>query len=626
MRAPFWTRSLACRLSINALPLIAVAFCPPLFAANPNSPKTSEEAVRFAEALLEEALACEIYGLGQERDELLAKAEALAPEHPGIKWQRGMVFADGRWTPAEEVAVDSVKRAVVAEYVAKRDAAEDSPEGNLALAQWCQERKLFDQERAHLVRVLKYEPDHARARARLGYVRIDDEWISREEIANAIAEEVKAQASIKKNGVGLQAIVKDLADEHPAIRDRAAAKVSAIRDVDLIPVLERVVAGVSEEASLAAVHALAAMPEKEATLSLARFAVLSPNYRIRGEASDILKDRPFDQFVPPMIASLRGRVRIEGFSLDRRADARLVYRQVISREGARSSQLAVHDVVYVNSQPSLYRPANTRNLSVIGGAQDDRTVAMAAASDSFTRTALAQSGVAIENAHDSGFNSRVSDVLQTVTGEALGPHPRQWWNWWDQYNELLQSVPNQDTLQYTQSLQAIGYERYPDRPRISGIHQAQIPITSCFAAGTPVLTNRGDVAIEQIRIGDLVLSQDVESGEIAFKPVLETTVRPPAEILRVEHEKGSFRCTGGHPFWVSGEGWVHAKRLKSGMELHSLDGSVRVSDVVSDGEESAYNLIVADFANYFVGKSRILSHDNASRQPTDAVVPGLAQK
>jgi hypothetical protein len=127
-------------------------------------------------------------------------------------------------------------------------------------------------------------------------------------------------------------------------------------------------------------------------------------------------------------------------------------------------------------------------------------------------------------------------------------------------------------------------------------------------------------------VGDLVLSQNVESGELAYKPVLDTTIGPPTEMLRVDHEGGSFRCTGGHPFWVSGEGWINARRLKSGMELHSDRGSVRVSDVASDGTEAAYNLIVADFSTYFVGQTRILCHDISPKESTDAIVPGLQQE
>lgn len=614
MRAPFWSRSSRLRLRVRALPLIAIAFCPPLLAANPDSGNPSKQAVQPAEALLEEALACEIYGLDAEREALLSKAEALAPDLPAVKWQRGMLLVDGKWTPAEEVAVVPSSDSLLAQYVAKRDASADTLADQLALAQWCRKQKLFDQERAHLVRVLKQEPNHAHARARLGYVRIADEWISREEIARAVAAEAKAQASIRKHGDGLRSLISDLSSERAAVRERALEKVRAIRDPEMIPALERLVAGANEEASFAVLEALDEISDKEASLALARFAVSSESWRVRDEGAELLRDRKLDDFVPVMLASMTTPVR-DQFIIERRFDQRLVYRHSFYREAMRSSEAIVQETVYVDSQPPLD--------PIVRGTYDDDRIHAGVRHDFEIRSGMASALTRYSNAPVIELNHRVGNALTTVTGERLGADPRAWWNWWDQYNELHAQAEKPVQVQYAfQALDSYVQEVDPNRPRQTDPSGPR----SCFAGGTPVLTNRGEVAIEQLRVGDLVLAQDVETGEIAFKPVLETTVRPPAELLRVEHEKGSFRCTGGHPFWVSGEGWVHAKRLKSGMELHTLDGSVRVSDVVSDGEEATYNLIVADFANYFVSDARVLSHDNSSRQPTDAVVPGLLQK
>ena len=48
----------------------------------------------------------------------------------------------------------------------------------------------------------------------------------------------------------------------------------------------------------------------------------------------------------------------------------------------------------------------------------------------------------------------------------------------------------------------------------------------CLAAGTPVWTDQGLLAIEKISVGDRVLAQDIETGELGYKPVLRTTTRP----------------------------------------------------------------------------------------------------
>jgi hypothetical protein len=132
------------------------------------------------------------------------------------------------------------------------------------------------------------------------------------------------------------------------------------------------------------------------------------------------------------------------------------------------------------------------------------------------------------------------------------------------------------------------------------------------------------VPIEQINVGDRVLSQDAETGELAYKPVLRTTVREPVKLLKIEFGGESIKCSGGHPFWVCGDGWVKARDLAPGKPFHGVTGTVEIGSLGSAPAEQIYNLIVADFHSYFVGKARILSHDITIRKPTNVVVPGLA--
>ena len=52
----------------------------------------------------------------------------------------------------------------------------------------------------------------------------------------------------------------------------------------------------------------------------------------------------------------------------------------------------------------------------------------------------------------------------------------------------------------------------------------------------------------------------------------------------------------------------------------------RMSPAVSDNApERTYNLVVADFSTYFVGKEKILSHDVTEKKTTHNIVPGLAR-
>jgi hypothetical protein len=147
--------------------------------------------------------------------------------------------------------------------------------------------------------------------------------------------------------------------------------------------------------------------------------------------------------------------------------------------------------------------------------------------------------------------------------------------------------------------------------------------SSCLVAGTPVWTDRGPLAIETVQIGDRVLSQNVETGELAYKPVLRTTVRPQRPLLALEIGPRTVRMTEGHLFWISGRGWTKARDIKAGMLIHDVTGTTVVRPAGSTKAEPTYNLVVADFHTYFVGETKVLSHDITPAESTDVLVPGL---
>jgi hypothetical protein len=148
--------------------------------------------------------------------------------------------------------------------------------------------------------------------------------------------------------------------------------------------------------------------------------------------------------------------------------------------------------------------------------------------------------------------------------------------------------------------------------------------TCCLGAGNKVWTDMGLKAIEEVQVGDRVLSQDPQTGELAYRPVLKTTVRPASRLVVLQACNQSIVTSGGHLFWVAGDGWVRASEMRGGMEMHALDGSVQLSTVERGRYEPSYNLVVADWHTYFVGEEKpVLCHDNTVSRKTDAVVPGL---
>jgi len=206
-------------------------------------------------------------------------------------------------------------------------------------------------------------------------------------------------------------------------------------------------------------------------------------------------------------------------------------------------------------------------------------------------------------------NQRVAMVLRTATGNDFEANPTQWWDWWYSFNEMYQP-PYKPVVQ-----------TYVDRTPPPVTYRVQS--VSCFVAGTPVQTSTGPMAIEKIKPGDCVLAQDPESGELAYKPVMVTTVRPPSPVIDIQLGSETIRATRGHPFWVDGAGWQMAKELKAGQWLHTVGGPRLIDSAEQNGEAECFNMVVADFNTYFVGASQVLVHDNNLRQVTAARVPGL---
>ena len=147
--------------------------------------------------------------------------------------------------------------------------------------------------------------------------------------------------------------------------------------------------------------------------------------------------------------------------------------------------------------------------------------------------------------------------------------------------------------------------------------ERQIALRSCFGAGTPVLTRSGLQPIERVEVGDLVLSQDTVTGALSYRPVVAALHNPPAATLRVILGGGeSITATGIHRFWRPGYGWVMARHLTPGDRVRTMGGIAEVVEVVADPVQPVYNLEVAATANFFVGHTMALVHDNTLVGPT----------
>jgi hypothetical protein len=236
-------------------------------------------------------------------------------------------------------------------------------------------------------------------------------------------------------------------------------------------------------------------------------------------------------------------------------------------------------------------------------------------------------------------NERIISVLKGATGEDFGPEPRDWWDWWHEKNDILQnpSRPVEQAVAYYDYNVPyyVPSTQYQPESGVTARFMPQAPSQApsgpyrhcnCFLKGTPVCTSVGTVPIETIRAGDLVLAQDIETGELAYKPVLETTLRAARPMVDLNFDGETITATRGHLFWIVGDGWQMAKELAAGRRLHATPRDVALtSNREHKQPEDAYNLVVADFGTYFVGQHRLLVHDNSERKAGDGKLPGMTQ-
>ena len=148
----------------------------------------------------------------------------------------------------------------------------------------------------------------------------------------------------------------------------------------------------------------------------------------------------------------------------------------------------------------------------------------------------------------------------------------------------------------------------------------------CFAAGTLVACRKADgeeihKPIEEIEVGDEVLSYDEETGEQGYKPVVRLFRNQTKEWYHVFVDEEEIKCTGEHPFYVKGKGFIPAKGLKSGDKcLLSTGEDVTIEKVEVETlteAETTYNFEVADFHTYYVTEKDVLVHNICEMKYSD---------
>ncbi len=573
---------------------------------------------------------------------LLQNAIKADPDDRLAHWQLGQMQVDGKWIAADEVQRRAAADPLQTEYQQRRMATGRGFQQQLALARWCRDNKLNDESQLHWAVVLSLDPTNKEA-----LKAVDMMWKNGRLVSRTEKPEQKQHAQDAKNAAKhWEPIIakwrRAVSGHDVPAHDAALAEIRAIKDLDAIPSLESVTLGRdandikhAEEClqiSMAFIEALNKMADQAATDSLVRHAVFSPGNKARALAIEELKPREQNSYVPMLLAGLAMPIE-SSFHVATDVNGNVHYSHALYREGADADWS--YNLNKTTSQTDFGSKITlfdtyTKEMQVGTVADARKTAKIAQVSSQAeqhygSNIATTESNVARANEGAEELNARIFPALVSTTGKDFGDNPKAWWSWWSTENEYLSSEHPVDQHYDTEwrnyyygAPQTLTYSTAPPPPP-SAHH-------SCFAKGTLVWTKTGQKAIDKIEPGELVLSQDIETGELKYEPVLLRTFRPSGKLMKLTTDGEELVATTGHPFWVPGTGWRMTKELGDDAILHGLQHPVHVSSIQQTTDGEAYNLVVAETSTYFVGHEGVLVHDITPRGPTPFIVPGLAKQ
>jgi hypothetical protein len=303
-----------------------------------------------ADKLVLAAMRAEVDGSADPRQLLVAALEK-SPGHAFARWHSGYVKEGRRWTHVDDLVESRRENIQLTAYRVQRDRllADDSlqsAERNRQMAAWCAKHQLRQQQRAHLMGVLDSEPDNIEARRQLGHVLVSGAWLDSQELQTSRQRALRAAQAMAVWRPRLIDLVRRLGGGEGSSRKRELTRQTAISDwqalndpaaiqamevelssrrsgiprnprsrrrpsqqpeanANIAPSPDVVARLTYHPGPIMAIEKLGKMTSIDASVSLTRHAVFFIEQEVRQLAVDKLKSRPYEHFVPVLLAAMR---------------------------------------------------------------------------------------------------------------------------------------------------------------------------------------------------------------------------------------------------------------------------------------------------------------------------------
>jgi hypothetical protein len=349
--------------------------------------------------------------------------------------------------PAEAVERVEEKPSILDEYLERREQASDTPEAQVALAQWCDEQGLKGACRQHFKRAVELDPDCEPARRALGFVRVGGMWVDGRRVSDRAGKEKEEEERKPPNTEDDETVVaaiqsqwalqvraianNNLESSVPRLVQAGRERIRDIRDPLAILPMVRVLSTGNRECRDALVESLSGFPQDEATMNLAALALLDEDDGVRGRALAELKRRAHPQVVPQfrraLVSDNDALIRRAAIGLGALEDKAAVPELIDVLTARRRKLVEVSVRTYFSEYPTVFHEPTIASLGGVTWLRHYPAMGIESIGLGFV---FVDRDFQMRNV--TVYRTEVREALRKITGEDFGFDRAAWRRWYEE--------------------------------------------------------------------------------------------------------------------------------------------------------------------------------------------------